>query len=146
MRQYSIDRVEVNWFGLDFKEGLAQGTSITEARTSPSWSNKATGMGRVVRVYNPDRSGTVSIVVDQESALHQNLGILAAADRLSRNVVGPLVVTDTSSGQVFYYNNAYISTEPDETRGTESATFTWVFNFETVQHVSTNTSQNVIGS
>ena len=146
MRQYSIDHVEVSWFGLDLKPGLAQGTSITEARTTPSWTNKATGLGKVVRVYNPDRSGTLSVVVDQESAIHQDLRALALTDRLSRNVVGPLVVVDTSSGEAFYYKNSYISTEPDESRGTDSTTFTWTFNFEDVEHASTNVNQNVIGS
>ena len=145
MRQYSIDAVEVSWFGLDLKAGLAQGTSITEARTTASFSNKPTGMGKVVRVYNPDRSGTVSIVVDQESQTHQDLRALALADRIARNVVGPMVVRDMTSGEVFYYKNSYIATEPDETRGTESATFTWVFNFEEIaKTVSAN--QNIIGS
>jgi hypothetical protein len=146
MRQYSIDHVECNWFGLDLKPGLAQGTSITEARTTPSWTNKATGLGKVVRVYNPDRSGTLSIVVDQESATHQDLRALALTDRISRNVVGPLVVVDSSSAEVFYYKNSYIATEPDESRGSESTTFTWTFNFESVSHVSTDSSANIVGS
>lgn len=146
MRQYSIDHVEVAWFGLDLKPGLANGTSITEARTTVTWSNKITGQGKVSRIFNPDRSGTVSIVVDQESQTHTDLRALAQVDIVSRNVVGPMVVRDTTSGDVFYYKNAYIATEPDETRGTESATFTWVFNFEAVTHVTTNSSQNVIGS
>ena len=38
MKQYSIDRVELSWQGLDFKEGLASGSTITEARVAPSWN------------------------------------------------------------------------------------------------------------
>lgn len=146
MRQYSIDHVEVSWFGLDLKDGIAAGTSITEARNATSWSNKPTGQGKVVRVYNPDMSGTVSIVVDQESRTHQDLRTLAISDRAARNIVGPLVVTDTTTGEVFYYKNSYIASEPDESRGTESATFTWVFNFEKVTHVPVLTDNNVVGS
>lgn len=145
MRQYSIDHVEVNFFGIDLKPGLAQGTSITEARTSPSWTQKPTGTGKVVRVYNPDRSGTLSIVVDQESAVHQQLRSLSLTDRASRNVVGVLTVKDTTSGESFFYTNAYISTDPDETRGTDSATFTWVFNFEDVEH-TVAIDNNIVGS
>lgn len=145
MRQYSIDHVEVNFFGIDLKPGLAQGTSITEARTSPSWTQKPTGTGKVVRVYNPDRSGTLSIVVDQESAVHQRLRSLSLTDRASRNVVGVLTVKDTTSGESFFYTNAYISTDPDETRGTDSATFTWVFNFEDVEH-TVAIDNNIVGS
>ena len=145
MRQYDITKVEVSWFGLDLKQGLAQGTSITEARTTASFSSKPTGMGPVVRIYNPDRSGTVSIVVDQESQTHQDLRALATTDRIARNIVGPMVVRDMTSGEVFYYKNSYISTEPDETRGTESATFTWVFNFESVEK-TVSANENIIGS
>lgn len=145
MRQYSIERCEVNFFGIDLKPGLAQGTSITEARTSPSWTQKPTGTGKVVRVYNPDRSGTLSIVVDQESAVHQQLRSLSLTDRASRNVVGVLTVKDTTSGESFFYTNAYISTDPDETRGTDSATFTWVFNFEDVEH-TVAIDNNIVGS
>lgn len=130
MKQYAIDKVEVSWQGLDLKPGLAAGTSITETRNAPTYTQKPTGQGRVVRIKNPDRSGTLSIVVDQESNAHQDLRTLAQADRVSSNIVGTFAVVDQTSGEVFFWKNAYISTEPDEIRGTESQTFTWVFNFE----------------
>jgi len=146
MKQYSIDRVEAAFYGLDLKPGFAAGTTITETRSAPTWTKRATGNGRIVRVYNPDRSGTLTILVDQESDVHNQLRILAAADRLSRNVVGTLTVKDTSSGELFYYKNAYISTEPDEVRGTEAATYAWVFEFESVEHVPLVSLANFIGS
>lgn len=145
MRQFAIDKVELNFFGVDLKPGLAQGTSITETRNAPSWTQKPTGQGKVVRVYNPDRSGSLSVVLDQESSQHQALRGLALTDRISRGVVGVLTVKDNTSGETFFYKNAYIATEPDETRGTESTTFTWVFNFEDVEH-SISADQNIVGS
>ena len=148
MRQYSIDQVELAWLGLDFKEGMAAGTSITEARNAPSWTIKPTGQGRAVRVYNPDRTGTVSIVVDQESALHQSLLDISRADRIpaTRNQVAVMTMTDTSSGEVVNFQNAFITTDPDLTRGTESATFTWVFGFEDVQKDPVANLTNLVGS
>jgi len=148
MRQYSIDGVELAWLGLDFKEGLAAGTSITEARTSPSWTIKATGQGRAVRVYNPDRTGTVSVVVDQESQLHQSLLDISRADRnpATRDQVGAMVLNDTSSGGVINWANSFITTDPDLTRGTESATFTWVFGFESVEKTTVDPLTNLVGS
>lgn len=142
-RQYSVDRVSVAWFGVDLTPGLAAGTSITEARNAVSWTNKPTGMGGVVRVYNPDRSGTVTITVDQESSTHQLLRELAQQDVIARNVVGAMTIKDTSSDESFYYSNAYIATEPDETRGTESTTFAWQFNFERVEH-TVAINQNIV--
>ena len=148
MRQYSIDGVELAWLGLDFKEGLAAGTSITEARTSPSWTIKATGQGRAVRVYNPERTGTVSVVVDQESQLHQSLLDISRADRnpATRDQVGAMVLNDTSSGGVINWANSFITTDPDLTRGTESATFTWVFGFESVEKTTVDPLTNLVGS
>jgi hypothetical protein len=148
MRQYSIDGVELAWLGLDFKEGLAAGTSITEARTSPSWTIKATGQGRAVRVYNPDRTGTVSVVVDQESQLHQSLLDISRADRnpATRDQVGAMVLNDTSSGEKVTWANSFITTDPDLTRATESATFTWVFGFESVDKETVDPLTNLVGS
>jgi len=132
MRQYSIDQVSIAWLGLDFSEGLAAGTSISEARNAPSWTVKATGRGRSVRVYNPDRTGTISIVVDQESQLHQDLKAIAQADAraATRSQVGTMVVKDASSGESVQFSSAFIMTEPDFGRATESLTFTWVFAYE----------------
>jgi hypothetical protein len=147
MRQYSIDQVELSWLGLDFKEGLAQGTSITEARTSPSWTVKPTGQGKSVRVYNPDRTGTVSVLVDQESQLHQSLLSIHQADQnpATRTQVATMSLKDTSSGEVASFLNCFISTEPDLTRGTESSAFSWVFAFEDVTKEPVTTLTNLVG-
>ena len=147
MRQYSIDQVEVSWFGLSFKEGLAAGTSITAARNAPSFTQKVNGaVPRVVRVYNPDRSGTITIVVDQESLLHQQLRELANIDVIARNVVGPMTVRDNSNDETLVYQNAYITTEPNETRGTDSATVEWVFGFENFVKTPALGNANVVGN
>lgn len=146
MRQYSIDRVEASWATLDLKEGVAQGTSIQEARNAPSWTQKPTGNGRVVRVYNPDRSGTLTIQVDQESKLMKQLQDIHEADKLLRNQVFPFIVKDESSGEQFNYTNCYIMTEPDMSRGTESAVFPWVFHYERRIKIHPNGDQNVVGN
>jgi hypothetical protein len=132
MKQYSIDTVELTWLGLDFKEGLAVGSSITEARNAPTFTMKPRGLGGAVRIYNPDRTGTVSVIVDQESQLHQSLKALANAERVAsgRDKVADMVLKDTASGEEITWVNSFITTVPDRIRGTESQTFTWVFGFE----------------
>lgn len=147
MRQYSIDKVELTWAALDLKEGIAQGTSISETRTSPSWTQKPTGTGKVVRVFNPDVSGTVTVVVDQESKVHQQLLAIAIADAETRSQVFPMIMIDNSTAEMFIYQNAYIMTDPDESRGTESATFSWAFYFEKKVHTpSPNHTKNLVGA
>lgn len=145
MKQYSIDRVELAWQGLDFKTGLAAGSSITEARTAPSWTMKTSAAGEGIRVFNPDRSATLSVLVNQESKLHQQLRQLAESDRLNRDVVGPMVLKDTTSGEQFTYVNAFITVDPDEIRATESSDFTWVFMCERISK-TVSENQNIVGS
>lgn len=145
MRQYSIDHVELAWQGLDLKEGLAAGSSVTEARTAPSWTMKTSAVGEGIRTFNPDRSATISILVNQESKLHQQLRQLAESDRLSRNIVGPMVLKDTTSGEQMTYVNAFITVDPDEIRATESSDFTWVFMCERITK-TVAIDNNVVGS
>lgn len=149
MRQYSSDQVEITWQGLDFKEGLAAGTFITEARGATSWTYKPGGpAGKGTRIYNPDRSGTVSVVVDQESRLHRNLRTIAKADRVpaTRTKVAAMIMADASSGDRTTYKNAYIVTDPDESRGADSVTFTWVFQFESIGRDDNEDPSNLVGA
>lgn len=147
MRQYSIDQVEVAWMGLDFKEGLATGTSISEARTVPSWSTKEKGaVPKIVRTYNPSKSGQLTVVVDQESQLHQQLKAIAQADSLTRDQVAVMTINDASSSEVFNFRNAFIMTEPDMGRGTESATFSWVFMYESRDSAPVDELTNLVGN
>lgn len=144
MRQYSIDNVDLSWLGNDLTEGLAAGTSIQEARAAQSWSMKVGAKGNATRIYNPDRSGTLTITVDQESQGHAILIGIAKADRIGRDKVGPLVLVDNTSGQKIIFKRAFILGEPDESRGVESATFAWVFGFEGRESVTPDNLTNVV--
>lgn len=149
MRQYSIDQVEVAWRGLDFAEGFAQGTAIVEARSAPSFTLKMSARGKGRRTYNPDRSGTLTFTVDQESQLHQSLKAIAEADRNpnTRDQVGTLVLKDLSSGETFEFLNSFISTDPDDgSRGTESGTFAWIFMYEDKKSAPVENLLNVVGT
>ena len=145
-RQYSLDKVELSWAKLDLKEGAAAGTAIQDARTSAAWSFKPTGVGGIVRVYNPDESGILTLTADPESKLHQQLWDIYELDRISRNQVFPGNMTDNSTGEVNGYVNMWIMTPPDEGRGTESATVTWQFAYEKKQKQTASGTVNLVGS
>jgi len=146
MRNYGIDRVELSWFGLDLKPGLAAGSSITETRTTQSFSLLPGGMGSVTRTYNPDRSGSVAILVDQTSQTHKDLMVLSQVDRATRGVVGVMTLKDISSDETIYYKNACIASDPPTVRGSVAGTYTWVFLFETAEYQGGNANANVVGS
>jgi hypothetical protein len=109
---------------------------------------KPTGQGKAVRVYNPDRTGTVTVVVDQESQLHQSLLSITQADQnpATRTQVGTMVLSDLSSGEVINFLNAFITTEPDAVRATESSTFSWVFAFENREQAPVANLTNLVGT
>ena len=146
MRGYYSDKVEVSWQGLDFGEGLAMGSFITPAQTTPSFSQKAQLKGKVIRSFNADRSGTLTILVNQSSKLQQQLIQKANDDRLNRNVVGPLVIKDIASGRQTTYQNAYIQTNPDEPFAAEDSDISWVFGYESVDKTVPLDNANVVGN
>jgi hypothetical protein len=149
MRQYSIDQVELSWLNLDFKEGLSAGTSIVEAITAGGFAATATANGNATRTYDPNRMGTVTVTVDQTSTIHRQLTAVWNQDKVpaTRDKVGPMKMNDASSGDVVTWKNAHITNRVPVTRGTESATFAWVFNFEKADDLpSVNNLTNVVGA
>lgn len=130
MRQHDISRVELSWLSLDFKEGYAPGSTIQEARSAPNWMYRPTGMGRIHRAYNPDKSGTITVSVMQLSLLHADLTRLAETDAELHNIVGPMVLHDAVAGFSILFSNTFILTDPDEARETDLREFPWVFVYE----------------
>ena len=145
-RNYSIDQVQLNWFGLDLKPGLAAGSSITESRNASSFTFTPDGVGGGTRTYDPNRSGSVAVLIDQTSQVHKDLMVLAQVDRATRAVVGVMTLKDDSSDETVYFKNAYIMADPPTVRGTASGTFTWTFHFETSEYQGGKASANVVGS
>lgn len=142
-RNYSADFVEVAWFGLNLKPGLAAGSFLVPT-VGPRWIKKVTGMGSIVRQYQTDESGSISMTFDQESQTVVDLRLLAATDKALRNVVGAMLVRDTSSGTVVTYVNAYISLAPPQPYGNDAQIQTWVWDFESVSYKAN--ADNFVGA
>ncbi len=145
-RQYSSDEVEIGWQGLDFKEGLAQDTFITEARNVDTWERKAQANGATIDGINLDRSGVLTVLVDQESALSKQLRALYLQDIKTRSIVGPLRMVDTSSSETFVFVNARIKSDANTVRGTTTGVESWVFMYSKKTPFVANVDANVIGA
>ncbi len=147
MRTYSIDEVECTWAGLDFKAGLAEGSSITPARAVGTWSQVPQGaVSTVTRSRSNNRSGTVTVLVAQTSQLAQDLKAIAIRDeKPNGKEVYPMLISDTSSGELITFKNAYIMSRPEQVRATEAGVQSWVFNFEDFEDNEV-TLTNVVGS
>lgn len=146
MRQYSSDKIYLTWAGLDLTPGLAEGGFITIRRNAPSWTNRPDGVGGTIRLYNPDMSGEMDVLINTESAVHQQLLTLAQADRLTRVIQGPMVLKDSNTGESFTLTKAYIQTEPDEIRASSSVDVSWTFSYTQLIHIPAFNNRNVVGS
>lgn len=143
-KQYGSDDVEISWFGIDIKKGVAAGSFIQDRRNAQTWSQKDSGTGDVVQVKNPSKSGTLTITLDVESITHEELSDLAEVDDQLKNAASPLVVEDNSKGLTFIYEKARPTGLPDEGRGTEGGTVQWTFIYARRRRVPGPKGANVI--
>jgi hypothetical protein len=147
MRQYASDEVKVAWFGLvRLEDGLARGTYIRESRANPQWQYKADGMGDAIPMYFPNTNGFITLSFDRESRQHIQLTSLANADRATRSIVGPLYVTDKTSGLVQLYNKARLAGRPNYLTGTGPSVVPWVFLYAQSEGQTFGTDNNMVGS
>lgn len=150
MRQYGADLIEITWailsaVSLDLKEGLAKGPFIQPTRNAPTWTQRTNGVGGIVRLFSPDRSGQLVLLIDMESRTHQELITTANADLITRSITGPIVVRDGNTREIAIYTKAYIATIPDVPKGTTAGIVPWRFNFETVRQQPFGFNANVVG-
>jgi hypothetical protein len=153
--QYSIDEVTVSWTvpvpppnqppSLDLKVGTAKGSQITEARTGARWTLTEDGTGSAHYVEMPGSSGTLTLRVVQQSALNQRLSERMIADRLTKNQVGPLLVSDLSSGESWIFVNVRILQEPNMVRGDEGVVNEWTFGYTHRTHQPSSGNDNLVG-
>jgi len=148
VNNYSIDNIDLVWLGVDLTDGLAQGTSVSETEGAGGWTNKSNAKGtNVVRVFNPEAMGTVSITIDQESLTHQQLLAIYNEDVKPgvRNKVGVLLLRDHSSGEEVQWKNAHLMKRPNVTRAVEAGTFVWVFSYQQKDQKPLKTLSSVVG-
>jgi hypothetical protein len=133
MRQYSADLIKVQWLGLSLEGGLAEGTFIQPSANATTWTQKPNGYGGTLQLYNPDTSGTLSMIFDQESIQHCQLQALANADRIGQAIVAPLLILDNNVRELTMFVKARIQTMPDPSKGTGPATIAWVWIYESAR-------------
>lgn len=109
----------------------------------------ATAIGNSTRTYDPNRMGTVTVTLDQTSTIHRQLTAIWNQDKVpeTRDKVGPMSMSDDSSGDVVTWQNAHIANRTPVSRGTEATSFAWVFNFERANDIpSANNVTNLVGT
>lgn len=145
MDQFWMDRCHLAWGNgtIELKEGVARNTWLQEARDFATWTQLVTGMGYVVRNFQPGTSGVLTVQIVQTSRTHKRLYDMAQLDIQSRTNVFPMVLFDEASGKTVTYSNAYILTVPDESYAMEAGIFPWSFGFEAKLVVQPNVLNRV---
>lgn len=145
---YSIDMVEFSWLGLNFKGGLATGSSIVETHNAAGATRTASAVGNGIDTYDPNNTGQLTFLFDQTSVEHQQLLAVWNAFKnpnTRKDQYGTGVMRDNSSGYVIDYTSMSIAKDPEETRGTEAAALPWVFNFTRRNKKPIANPTNVVG-
>lgn len=136
LAHYSSDKWEWIWSlpdgeSLSF-EGLSRGSFAVESLATATYSHKELLNGDGVRTFVAGSSGTLSFLVDQNTALHKALIALYVQDRNTRKVAGTLTGTligPFGIAKKYFYRGAYIMTLPTESHADTSQDATWVMQF-----------------
>ncbi len=123
---FRFDDVTVAFAGVPIS-GFAPDTSIQWSRNTDAYTIAVGAGGEAGRAGSADKSGTVTLTLLQTSPVNGVLSALAAADELTGDGVGLLVIKDLSGLTVISAATAWIRKLPDGALGGELQNREWVF-------------------
>lgn len=115
-------------------EGYADGQFVLVARANPMWTSGTGSDGSGWRAKSNDRSGSVTVTLLQTSPSNDELGLLAQADELAGQGMGPLMVKDTSGRSIAFTDAAWCEKMPDMSFEREVVSRVWVFKSTDLTH------------
>lgn len=142
--RYASKDVKVAWVGVPLK-GLADGTFISFNYNSDVTNEKVGADGSVEISMSPDKTGTCTLTVLQESPANLILGAVLAAMKNGQFFQGSLTVTDPSGSVLAFMRSAHIKTGPTVNLGIETENREWTFFIEdlTFASVPTKVAQTI---
>lgn len=125
VKTYSPEKVEVIVAGVKI-HGFSEGSLVTVARTSDAFTMVVGADGEVGRSFNPDRSGTVTIMLKSDSDSNDFLSALAIADELSLNGTFPILVKDGNGTSLTAADTCWIQKRAEAEHAREINDREWV--------------------
>lgn len=125
VKTYDPAKVTITFAGI-IVEGHADGTFITAARNNPSFSLKVGSSGEGARAKSNDRSGIVTLTLQQSSASNDLLSAQAALDEASGDGIGSLLIKDLSGTTLCSAETAWIQKPADVEYAKEISDRQWV--------------------
>lgn len=144
MYKHNFSNCTASWAGIDIKNSTDTGMSISMARAQPRHTFKTNGAGKVIKIRQPDDSGVLTCTLDWSSPAHT---LLMA--QIELETVAVFVLYDGNTKRRWYFQNATLVTDPDFQLGTDTAPFSWAWQFEKMDYqpgAETNINANVVGS
>jgi hypothetical protein len=122
---YASDEVTVIVGGV-VMSGFADGTFVTVARDEQAF-NKVTGAdGSVSRAKTANKSGTITLTLQQTSPSNDVLSALMIADELSNQGVVPVLLKDKTGRTTVFSSSSWIQQSPEASMSKNIESREWV--------------------
>lgn len=126
-KSYNAGQVSMTFGPNILTNGLADGSFVTVTRDEQAYNKKVGTDGTATRSRTNNKAGTVSLRLDQASAVNDILSAIAAADELSGAGILPLTLRDASGRFLAGAESAWIQKLPEAEFDRDSLDREWVF-------------------
>lgn len=124
LRTYNCDQISCIIGGRPIT-GFAKDSSIKVVRNSPMWTYKVGLKGNGTRSKNPDKSGTITLVLEQSASDNDFLSEKHDIDDKLGTGVFSILIKDTNGRTLIDAPEAWINKTADVELATEAGERTW---------------------
>lgn len=124
-KTYSPKKVSVIIAGL-IATGYAEGTFIQVERAADTFTKVVGSDGEVGRVHSADRSGKITLTLQQTSEFNDVLSALQQADELTLSGKFPVAVKDNNGTSLYVAGDAWIMKPVNSEYANTMSTREWV--------------------
>jgi len=115
--------------------GYGENSIVSHARNSDSFTKRIGADGKVTRTRSADRSGRITITLQQSSTTNLVLSALLKADELGEGGTVPYLMKDNNGTTVFSSGTAWITRLPDDERANEAGDIEWTIDVSEMEAV-----------
>lgn len=124
VRTYNLKDIILTFGGVII-EGGADGDKMSVAPTGDDWTMQKGSDGEVIRSFQNDFTGRVTINLLYGAPSNQYLSDIRKQDTLTGNGVKTLSIADTRGNSLFVADAAWIMKRPEVPFGKDAGTVTW---------------------
>lgn len=106
--------------------GFAEGTGVTVERNEDAWTLQVGAEGEATRSKSNNRSGRVTLTLQQASESNAILDAFRQADELSNNGLQPMLIKDNSGNSLYTAEQCWVVKAPSAAFGAESDSREWI--------------------